>query len=111
MGFYTDGNVYGVWCFMYGIEEYDDLIVFIDKKYDSKMNSAQIEEVKAEYEQISEENKSNNRMMVGFYAMVSSSHDTVPSITSWPGSREMLEEFLSGTNIRLFSCETMQIAI
>ena len=105
MGYYTDSNVYGVRCFMHALDEHGNLIVFIDKKYDSKMNSAQIEEVRAEYEQISEENK--NIMIVCFYATVNSSRamDNTTSITSCQGTRKMLEKFLSGTDIRIYSCD------
>ena len=101
MGFYTDGNVYGVWCFTHALDEHGSLIVFIDKKYDSKMNSAQIAEVKTEYEKISEENK--NEMRVCFYSMVCSTFEPgdIPSITSWPGTRKMLEEFLSGVDLKI----------
>ena len=99
MGIYTDGNVYGVWCFI----QNDDgsVTVFIDKKYDTKMNSAQIEDIKSEYENISEDNK--KEMSIKFYTMICSSYELVntPSMTHWPGTRAMLEELFAKGDIRI----------
>ena len=43
MGFYTDGNVYGVFISIFNDE--GDLIVLLDKKYDAKMTADNILEV------------------------------------------------------------------
>ena len=101
MGIYTDGNVYGVWCFI----QNDDgsFTVFIDKKYDTKMNSAQIEDIKSEYENISEDNK--KEMSIKFYTMICSTYEPggvcTPSTTHWPGTRTMLEELFEKGDIRI----------
>ena len=99
MGIYTDGNVYGVWCFI----QNDDgsVTVFIDKKYDTKMNSAQIEDIKSEYENISEDNK--KEISIKFYTMICSSYELVntPYMTYWSGTRAMLEELFEKGDIRI----------
>ena len=99
MGVYNDGNVYGVYCFTITDDESYHLTILIDKKYTSKMNLAQIEEVRIEYEKIPEDIK--KEMRVHFYTSVTTSYDTnnsnTPFITTWPGTHKMLEElFLCG---------------
>ena len=96
MGIYNDGIIYGVYCFDIADDESFHLTILIDKKYDSKMTMAQIEEIKVEYEKIPEEVK--KEMRVHFYTMVTMSYEVyniyTPYMTTWPGTREMLEEFL-----------------
>ena len=91
--------VYGVWCFI----QNDDgsFTVFIDKKYDTKMNSAQIEDIKYEYENISEDNK--KEISIKFYTIVCSTYELgdTPSMTHWPGTRAMLEELFEKGDIRI----------
>ena len=102
MGIYNDGNVYGVYCFVIDDDESYNLTILIDKKYDTKMNLAQIEEVKAEYEKIYEETKTDIR--VRFYTMIDTSYETEnngPCMTTWPGTREMLEELFLRGDIRI----------
>ena len=70
------------------------------------MNLAQIEEVKAEYEKISEDHK--QEMSVRFYTMVSTTYEASSNgdnlnsfMTTWPGTREMLEELFLHGDIRI----------
>ena len=107
MGMYNDGNVYGVYCFIIDDDESYNLTVLIDKKCDTKMNLAQIEEIKAEYEKISEDDK--QEMGVRFYTRVSTTYEKASSngdnlnsfMTTWPGTREMLEELFLRGDIRI----------
>ena len=99
MGIYNDGIVYGVYCFNIADDESYHLTVLIDKKYDIKINLAQIEEIKAEYEKIPEDIK--QEMRVHFYTMANTTFELnnidTPYMTTWPGTRKMLEElFLHG---------------
>ena len=102
MGIYNDGIIYGVYCFTIDDDESYHLTILIDKKYDTKMNLAQIEEVKAEYEKISEETKTEMRVRI--YTMIDTSYETKnngPCMTTWPGTCKMLEELFLHGDIRI----------
>ena len=105
MGLYNDGIVYGVYCFNIADDESFHLTILIDKKYDTKINLEQIEEVKSEYEKIPEDVK--QEMRVHFYTMVNTSleislsNTATPYMTTWPGTREMLEELILRGDIKI----------
>ena len=100
MGIYTDGNIYGIYCF--DIDDSGNMIVFIDKKYDTKMTLEQVKEVKIEYDKLSEDIK--KQMRIKFYTSICGTYELYgnkPSISTWPGSQEMLEELFEKGDIRI----------
>ena len=100
MGIYTDGNVYGIYCF--DIDDSGNMIVLIDKKYDAKMSLEQVKEVKIEYDKLSEDIK--KQMRIKFYTSICCTYELYgnkPSISTWPGNIKMLEELFDKGDIRI----------
>ena len=100
MGFYTDGNVYGVFISIFNDE--GDLIVLLDKKYDAKMTADNILEVKIEYDKLTEDIK--KEMRIQFHVSCTTSyelHNNTPFMCLWPGSQTMLEELFEKGDIRI----------
>lgn len=56
MGIYYDGTVYGIGWELYN-EDYTKLIIAYEKQYDEKMTTEQIQEVKSDYDKLSETEK------------------------------------------------------
>lgn len=109
MGFYNDGNIYGVKWFTLDSSGYQ--INEFEKIYDNKMNELQIQEVKKEYDKLTQDDISNIRIQ--FYTGFSTTYDlgletdiSKESGTSreskcwWPGSVMQIEElFKNGDTI------------
>jgi hypothetical protein len=97
MGIYNDGKIYGV-----SLEIYDssgNLIKQFEKTYTEQLKVSQIEEIKAGYEQFTEEEK--KKLCVRFYTSISTTYDLgisdnfgSSSMGWWSGSRTQLEELL-----------------
>lgn len=56
MGIYYDGTVYGIGWELYN-EDYTKLIIAYEKQYEEKMTTEQIQEVKSDYDKLSETEK------------------------------------------------------
>jgi hypothetical protein len=56
MGIYYDGIVYGIGWELYN-EDYTKCIIKFEKKYEEKMTTEQIQEVKSDYDKLSEDEK------------------------------------------------------
>ena len=100
MGIYTDGNVYGVYIYTY--DDDDNLTVLLDKKYDAKMTTEQIIEVKTEFDNLSEDIR--KEMRIQFHVSCTTSyelHNNTPFMCLWPGSQTMLEELFEKGDIRI----------
>ena len=100
MGMYTDGNVYGVYIYTY--DDDDNLTVLLDKKYDAKMTTEQIIEVKTEFDNLSED--ISKEISIRFYVSCNTSYELAnsgPFISLWPGSLAMLEELFEKGDIRI----------
>lgn len=101
MGIYSDGNVYGVSWIMN--DENDNSILFFNVEYETKMTQNQIDDVKKEYEKLTEYEKNNIR--INFYTKCMTSYEfsnkTKACIIPWNGNRVMLEELFLNGNIRI----------
>ena len=88
MGIYSDGNVYGVSWKIWD-DDYNILVNY-EKIYLKKMNLEQIEEIKKEFEKLSE--KERNICSIRFYTSVTDTYgSTEPYMTWFPGDRQSLE--------------------
>ena len=102
MGIYTDGNVYGV-----QIVTYDEIdgkeMMYLEKKYDTKMNLEQIAEIKKDYETIFKDILPGSSLRVFFYTSCVDTYDpdSIPWMGWWPGSVESLEELFENGDIRI----------
>ena len=56
MGIYYDGTVYGIGWELYN-EDYTQMIIKFEKQYEEKMTTEQIQEVKSDYDKLSETEK------------------------------------------------------
>jgi hypothetical protein len=56
MGIYYDGNVYGIGWELYN-EDYTKLFIKYEKRYEEKMTTEQIQEVKSDYDKLSDLDK------------------------------------------------------
>ena len=86
MGIYSNGDVYGVSLFL------NNTIIF-ERKYDEKLHSNQILEIKEFYEKLSLEDK--NKLLISFYTSCSSSYNVTEteSFMSWlPSDRKELQK-------------------
>ena len=89
MGIYSNGDVYGVSLFL------NNTIIF-ERKYDEKLLSNQILEIKEFYEKLSFEDK--NKLLISFYTSCSSSYNVTEteSFMSWlPGNEKILQELFN----------------
>ena len=102
MGIYTDGNVYGV-----QIVTYDEIdgkeMMYLEKKYDTKMNLEQIAEIKKEYEAVFKDVLPDTSLRVFFYTSCADTYDpdSIPWMGWWPGSVKSLEELFENGDIRI----------
>lgn len=100
MGIYPDGNIYGVsWTIYYSL--FDEKVKF-ERIFSvkTKMTAEQIQEIKEEYEKLSEYER-----RIANYRVYTSISDTYgdssqPYMSWWPGNKKMLEE--------LFECGDAQ---
>ena len=96
MGIYSNGIVYGV-CWSINDLSYNVIKLF-ERTYETKLNIQQIQEIKVEYDKLSDTQRAN--VHIQFYTCCSSSYDAenVSTFMSWfPGSTEAIEElFLKG---------------
>lgn len=96
MGIYPDGNVYGVGWRVYDAS--DNLIQEYEKKYPTKMTHENIQEVKKDYDLLTEEQKST--ISIYFLTMVtttyniglSTAEDDGPFLSRWSGDIIRLQE-------------------
>ena len=102
MGIYTDGNVYGVKLITYN-ESTDENIVYMEKKYDTKMNLEQIADVKVEYDAIFKNVLPDTSLRVFFYTSCADTYDpdSIPWMGWWNGSVESLEELFEKGDTRI----------
>jgi len=102
MGIYTDGNIYGVKLITYDINT-DETIVFMEKKYDTKMNLEQISEIKKEYEAIFKDILPDTSLRVFFYTSCMDTYDpdSIPWMGWWNGTIESLEELFENGDTRI----------
>ena len=102
MGIYTDGNVYGVKLITYN-ESTDENIVYMEKKYDTKMNLEQIADVKVEYDAIFKNVLPDTSLRVFFYTSCVDTYDpdSIPWMGWWNGSVESLEELFEKGDTRI----------
>jgi hypothetical protein len=89
MGIYSDGKIYGVSLIL------DGKIIF-EKSFLVVMDGFAIEEVKKEYNSLSDEEK--NDLSIRFYTSCSSTYDTDNNIfMTWiPSNKNTLEKFIFG---------------
>jgi hypothetical protein len=95
MGIYPDGNIYGVSWTIYDslFEEKSKFERIYSVK--TKMTTEQIQEIKEEYEKLSEDEKRTANYRV--YTSVSDTYGPEPYMMWWTGNKRMLEElFLCG---------------
>ena len=86
MGIYPDGNIYGVSFIL------DGNIIF-KKKYETIMDSIQLNEIKDYYDILTFEEQ--NKLSIHFYSKCVSTYNTNDSssfITSFPGNKALLEK-------------------
>ena len=92
MGIYYDGIVYGIGWELYN-EDYTKLIIEFEKKYEEKMTAEQIQEVKSDYDKLSDTEKTQ----CTYYILTSctTSHETnnAPMLVPYAVSKERLELF------------------
>jgi len=92
MGIYYDGIVYGIGWELYN-EDYTKLIIGFEKRYEEKMTMEQIQEVKSEYDKLSETEKEQ----CTYYAFTSCTTtyeiNTAPMIVPYTLNKERLELF------------------
>jgi uncharacterized protein (DUF2344 family) len=99
MGIYSDGNVYGVSWNIY--DESDELITRFEKTFTEKMTLDQIQEIKVEYNKLTETVFTNIRF--GFYTKCTSSYsnDSGTFMSWFPGTKELIEELFLKGDIRI----------
>ena len=87
MGIYSDGKVYGVLLML-------DTTVFVRLTSIVELSPAEIEEVKIQYQLLTEDEK--NTVGISFYtACTTTCESTSTTMMSWfPGTRDLLESFL-----------------
>ena len=97
MGIYSDGNVYGVYWNIY--DESDKLLTRFEKTYPEKMTLDQIQEIKVEYDKLTESDFTN--IQFGFYTKCTTTFsDDMGTFMSWfPGTKERIEELFSNGDI------------
>lgn len=88
MGIYSDGNVYGVsWELRY--VDYKMNLKY-EKIFTSKLNLDQIQEIKNDFEKLSEEERSE--CVISFYTSVTDTYGSSGSYMIWfPGDKTYLE--------------------
>lgn len=88
MGIYSDGNVYGVsWELRY--VDYKMNLKY-EKTFTSKLNLDQIQEIKNDFEKLSEEERSE--CFISFYTSVTDTYGSSGSYMTWfPGDKAYLE--------------------
>ena len=67
MGIYYDGNIYGVSWKIFDNDNQDNIIKKFEKSYNEKMNIENIQEIKAEYDKITDIEKT----YIEFYVLTS----------------------------------------
>jgi len=90
MGIYSNGDVYGISLFL------NNTIIF-ERKYEEKILSNQILEIKEFFEKLSFEDK--NKLLISFYTSCSSTYNITgsESFMSWlPGDEKKLQKLFDG---------------
>lgn len=88
MGIYSDGKVYGVSWELYDVS--GNIIIKYEKTSKEKLNLEQIQEIKNEFEKLSEDNRS--ACSISYYTSVSDTYGSSGSYMTWiNGYRESLE--------------------
>lgn len=98
MGIYSDGNIYGVGWRIY--DKSDNLIQEYEKKFPAKMTLENIQEVKKDFDLLTEEQKST--ISIYFLTMISTTYnlglsppdsaENRPCLSRWPGDIIRLQE-------------------
>ena len=89
MGFYNDGNIYGVsWVLL---NEAHEIMNTYEKKQETKLTKEDIVEIKAEYDKLTESEK-NRIVVVKFYTYCSDTYGPDSYMNWWTGDKERLHE-------------------
>ena len=101
MGIYSDGNVYGIKWTTYD-RLFDEKVIF-ERIYSvkEKMTMSQIQEVKEQYEKLSEDDKRGATYR--FYTSISDTYGDCfePYMGWWTGNRKTLEELFLNGDVRI----------
>jgi len=92
MGIYYDGIVYGIGWELYNTD-YTKLIIEYEKRYEGKMTAEQIQEVKSDYNKLSDTEKFHCMYYVLTSCTTSHETNTAPMIVPYSVSKERLELF------------------
>jgi len=97
MGIYYDGNVYGIGWELYNAD-YTRLIIKYEKQYEEKMTTEQIQEVKSDYDKLSDIEKAQCTYI--FFTRCTTTYDinTPPMRTQYTISKQRLELFFVNEN-------------
>lgn len=90
MGIYYDGIVYGIGWEWY-TEDYTKLIIAYEKQYDEKMTTEQIQEVKSDYDKLSETEK--EQCTYFFFTRCTTTYEITTTAMHYTVSKERLELF------------------
>lgn len=90
MGIYYDGTVYGIGWELYN-EDYTKLIIAYEKQYDEKMTTEQIQEVKSDYDKLSETEK--EQCTYFFFTRCTTTYEMTTTAMHYTVSKERMELF------------------